>query len=153
MTKITNEPKEFRENIILMFYRMVETYDKKTSNDSEPVKQILSVAKRKILPDLYRAWLSINPQRRIDQKRIKNSIDATLDSEIDIIEIKPDIAPDKEKAKKANSIMQKVFSNQEITLDDFKMICEHFEFDLTKNDYIVDDKLWLKYLTSKGLNK
>jgi hypothetical protein len=128
---------------------MVETYDENNDQDSQAVKKILQVAQKKIKNDLYRAWLNIDPQRRIDQKRIRRSIDGKLENGSDIIEIKPDDETDQSKVSKAKRILKNLFAHKEITLSEHKFINEFYRFDIDDHDlkeFIDNKKRWLKYL-------
>ena len=135
---------------------MVDKFDPDTSNDSEPVKKILSVLKRKVLTDLYRAFLEIEPQRRVDLKRIRKSVDGESDTVSDVIEVKTTTDADqaKDKKKKINFTMSKLLSNEDITKSEYEYLKENldFDFDIEYKDFADTEKIWLKYMKT-GVSK
>ena len=141
--KVTLTTEQFHEFIILTMYHLLLN----TENvQSESVKDILDKLKRMVLTNFRKAFLQINPERRIQLKRILPALDGDLktDAVITILPEKNSIQ-EKEKTSRVNGIMKKLLNKEEISLSDLKLLREMTNFDLTNTD-MKNDKIFMKYL-------
>ena len=141
--KVTLTTEQFHELIILMMYHLllnVENVQSKTAKD------ILGELKRMVMANFRKAFLQINPERRIQLKRILPALDGDLSNNA-VITILPEkeSIQEKEKTKRVNMIMKKLLNKDDISLSDLKLLREMTDFDVTNTD-VKNDKVFIKYL-------
>ena len=141
--KITVRTEHFHELIILSMYHLILNVD---NMQSENVKGILIKLKNTVKTYFQKAFLQINPERRIQLKRILPTLDGNLktDAVITILPNKNSIQ-EKEKTSRVNKVMKKLLNKDDISLADLKLLREMTNFDVTNTD-VKNDKFFMKYL-------
>ena len=141
--KVTLTTEQFHELQILMMYHLILNVD---NVQSENVKDILIKLKNTVMTYFQKAFLQINPERRIQLKRILPALDGDLSNNA-VITIMPDknSLQEKEKTKRVNKIVKKLLNKDDISLADLKLLREMTDFDVTNTD-VKNDKVFMKYL-------
>ena len=141
--KVTLTTEQFHELLILMMYHLILNVD---NVQSENVKDILIKLKNTVMTYFQKAFLRINPERRIQLKRLLPALDGDLSNNA-VITILPEkkSIQEKEKTKRVNMIMKKLLNKDDISLADLKLLREMTNFDVTNTD-VKNDKFFMKYL-------
>ena len=141
--KVTLTTEQFHELQILMMYHLILNVD---NVQSENVKDILIKLKNTVMTYFQKAFLQINPERRIQLKRILPALDGDLKTNA-VITILPEknSIHEKEKTKGVNKVMKKLLNKDDISLADLKLLREMTNFDVTNTD-VKNDKFFMKYL-------